>query len=101
MLKSQKENSSISIYKMEQEKILDELESLLANLAIELRYEKGDFVGGFYRYKDRQQIVINKDLTINQKIRIIAQELRSNSELESVFLVPALREVIENASSVE
>lgn len=86
---------------MEQENILEKLESLLVDLSIELRYEKGDFVGGFYRYKDRQQIVINRDLTINQKISIIAQELRANSELEGVFLVPALREVIQNASCVE
>lgn len=86
---------------MEQENILEKLESLLVDLSIELRYEKGDFVGGFYRYKDRQQIVINRDLTINQKISIIAQELRANSELEGIFLVPALREVIQDASCVE
>ncbi|MFQ5650962.1 MAG: hypothetical protein ACE5IY_13555 [bacterium] len=81
--------------------VLDKLEELLDGLSIEIRYEKGDFHGGLYRYRDKQQMVINKDLAIEQKIRIIADEIRTNVEFDNLYLVPALREVIENASRVE
>ena len=85
----------------EEDKILADLEKLLADASIEVRYEKGEFVGGLYRYYDKQQIVINKALPAEQKIRIIAKELQENVDLNSIYLVPALREVIENASRME
>ncbi len=83
------------------ESILEELEKLLSEAAIEVRYEKGQFMGGLYRYKDKEQIVVNKDLPIEHKIKIIATELHEHVDLDSIYLVPALREVIENASRME
>lgn len=80
---------------------MEELEKILSDVTIEVRYEKGDFQGGLYRYKDKQQIVINKDLTVEQKIKIIASEIQSRVDLNNLYLVPALREVIENASRLE
>jgi len=86
---------------MQDESILENLEKLFAELSIELRYEKGRFQGGYYRYKDRQQIVVNKDLTDSQKVAILARELHENLDLDSVYVVPAVREVIENAGRLE
>jgi hypothetical protein len=83
---------------MNDEDILQELEGLLAKLSIEVRYEKGDFLGGLCRYGDKEQMIINKELTINQKINVLANELRAKPDLESLYIVPALREVIKNAS---
>ena len=85
---------------MDDESILENLERLLADLSIEVRYEKGEFVGGLYRYKDKKQLLINKALTTEQRVNIIANELKSNIDLEKVYVIPALREVIENASSM-
>ncbi|MFQ5865951.1 MAG: hypothetical protein ACE5IW_12055 [bacterium] len=85
---------------MTDEDILQGLERLLAELTIEVRYEKGDFRGGLYRYGDMEQMVINKELNIRQKINVLAKELRVKLDLENLYIVPALREVIENASSL-
>jgi len=86
---------------MEEQEILTGLEELLSALSIEVRYEKGDFSGGLFRYKDKQQFVLNKSLSVNQQIKVLAAELRTNTDLENVYVIPALREVIENASSLE
>ncbi len=86
---------------MNEEDLLQELENLAAKLALNLRYEKGDFQGGFYRYKEKQQIVINKDLSTRQKVNILARELKAMIDLENFYLLPALREVIENASDLD
>jgi len=83
---------------MEREEILASLEKLLADLSVDVRYEKGEFVGGFCRYKGKEQLIINNGLTVEQKVNIIASELKTNWGLDDLYVVPALREVIENAS---
>ncbi len=77
--------------------ILQSFEKLLTDLEVELRYEKGDFQGGICRYKEKKQLILNKNLNSNQKIMIIANELKTNFDLDNLYLVPALREVIGNA----
>ena len=82
---------------MHDDDILQSFEKLLIDLEVELRYEKGDFQGGIYRYKEKQQLILNKNLNANQKIIIMANELKTNFDLDNLYLVPALREVIGNA----
>ena len=83
---------------MDDKAILEGLEELLSSLAISLRYDKGDFVGGIYRYRGQEQVLINKELNLKQKINVLANELSMRIDLDNCYLVPALREVIENAS---
>lgn len=85
---------------MTDEDILQGLERLMAELSIEVRYENGDFMGGLYRYRNIEQIIINKELNTRQKINVFARELRAKLDLENLYIVPALREVIENASNL-
>jgi len=85
---------------MTEEIILQNLENLLQEMSIELRYEKGQFAGGFYRYKDKKEIVINKDLSAQRKITILANELKGKIDLNNRYLAPALREIIENAGDM-
>lgn len=82
---------------MTEELILENLEKLLTDLNVDLRYEKGNFHGGLYRYRDKCAVVINKDLNVNHKITIVATELQKNFDLDSLYVIPALREVIGNA----
>jgi hypothetical protein len=86
---------------MKETEILQNLENLFTDLAIEIRYEKGDFTGGWFRYRDKQQIVVNKDLSDTQKIHILASELKAKFDLDHLYVVPALREVIEHAGNLE
>jgi len=74
--------------------LLADLEALCSNLNIELRYEKGDFEGGFCRIEDNQVIIINKALTDHRKIGVLAREL-GTLDLENVYIVPALRQIID------
>lgn len=82
---------------MNPDDILQSFEKLLLDLDVEVRYERGNFLGGFYRYKNKKQFVINKDLNSNQKISIVARELQTNFDLDNLYLIPAVREVISNA----
>jgi hypothetical protein len=86
---------------MNENEILQSLEKLYADLDIEIRYEKGDFLGGLFRYRDQKMAIINRDLNSAQKINILARELQGKIDLEKMYLVPVLREVIENASRME
>jgi hypothetical protein len=86
---------------MTEEEALAKLESLLGDLGIEVRYESGDFSGGLYRYNTKHQIILNKDLNLKQKITIIIEELKNHVDLDNLYIVPVLREVIENANCLE
>lgn len=85
---------------MHDDDILQSFEKLLTDLEVELRYEKGDFRGGICRYKGKKQLILNKNLNSNQKILIMANELNTNFDIDNLYLVPALREVIGNAGSL-
>ena len=79
---------------MKDAQVLSDLERLCANLGVELRYEKGDFEGGLCRIKENRIFIINKALSDKRKIRVLARELGS-LDLESVYMVPALRQIID------
>ncbi len=81
---------------MKEEEILSSLEKLLTSLSVELRYEKGDFTGGYCLVKEKPMMIINSALSPAQRIRILAREL-AQMNLENVFIVPALRQVLDEA----
>jgi hypothetical protein len=78
---------------MKEDEILAGLEKLVENLGIQLRYEKGDFFGGFCAVKDKRMIIVNNALSPAQRIKILSGELAAMN-LDHVFVLPALREVI-------
>ncbi len=80
---------------MLQEQIIKELEDLAEKSSITLRYEKGDFDGGFCVLKDERIIVINKRLSVPKKSSVLAQAL-AEVGIEEVYLKPAVREFIED-----
>lgn len=80
---------------MTQEQILRELETLAANSGIGLRYEKGDFEGGYCVLKDERLIVVNKKLAPQRRASILAQGL-AEIGIDEMYLKPALREFIED-----
>ncbi|MCR4439052.1 MAG: hypothetical protein QHJ34_09030 [bacterium] len=79
---------------MKDQDLLHSLEEVVAQLGIQLRYEKGDFDGGLCRVDDQRLLIANAALPTRKKIRIIAREL-SRLALDQVFIVPAVRRVIE------
>jgi len=79
---------------MTQEQILKELETLAANSGITVRYEKGDFEGGFCVLKTERLIVVNKKLPPARKSSVLGQGL-AEIGIEDRFLKPAVRDYIE------
>ena len=78
---------------MKTENILQAFENLVNNLSIDLRYEKGDFNGGLCRMPDRDILIVNSRLPMEQKIKLIASELNS-LDLNHIYIRPAIREII-------
>ena len=79
---------------MTQELILQGFESLINNLSIDLRYEKGDFSGGLCKIGNKAVLIVNNKLPIDKKITLMADEL-NRLNLEQIYIRPVLRNIIE------
>lgn len=80
---------------MTHEQILSELEQLASNCGIAIRYEKGDFDGGYCVLKAERLIVINKRLAPARRTSVLAQGL-AEVGIDEMYLKPAIREYIED-----
>jgi hypothetical protein len=80
---------------MTHEQILTELEQLASNCGISIRYEKGDFDGGYCVLKAERLIVINKRLALARRASVLAQGL-AEVGIDEMYLKPAVREYIED-----
>jgi hypothetical protein len=61
--------------KRKPEVILEELEKFVRGLGITLRYERGDFEGGYCVLKEQGMIVINKLANTQKRISLLAQSI--------------------------
>lgn len=71
-----------------------ELEAVAARLAIPVRYEKGDLRGGLCKLHGQWQIILNADLTDEEKSEILAESL-APMNLDSVYVPPRIRQLLE------
>ena len=78
---------------MSDEEVLLALETLAQALQIQVRYEKGDFIGGLCRFGEQQTLLLQKNDPILKKIHILARELGA-FDLDQLYVVPALRDLI-------
>lgn len=78
---------------MKSHNILEGFENLIQSLSIDLRYEKGDFAGGLCHLPGKSIFIINSKFSIENKIRLIASELKS-MQLNHIYIRPALRRII-------
>ena len=80
---------------MENSEKLNELQNVLSQLSIDVKYGRGYFDGGLYRYKDQTVIYLNRTHTIEKHINILSQELK-NFDLGRVKINTELRVLLEN-----
>lgn len=80
---------------MTQEELFEELKSLANELGIRVRFENGDFDGGYCLLRAEKMLVLNRRNTVPKKIKTLSLGL-SEYGLEGVFIRPALREAIED-----
>ncbi|MGH7496663.1 MAG: hypothetical protein ACREOO_30295 [bacterium] len=81
---------------MKEAEILSGLEKIVESLDIQLRYEKGDFAGGHCVVENQHMLFVPSALPAAQRVKVLAREL-AQMNVESVFIVPALRAVIDEA----
>lgn len=84
----------MKIKEKEFEKLLDELKEVAANLGAKVRFEKGDFKGGYCLLKDSKVVVINRLSNTQRKVMILAAALKELGA-DDIYLNPKLREIIE------
>ncbi len=80
---------------MTPETLLRELEELAERSGIGIRYEKGDFDGGYCILKAERLIVVNRKLVAAKRASVVAQAV-AEVGVDEVYLKPAIREFIED-----
>ncbi|MBZ0178579.1 MAG: hypothetical protein K8F36_04740 [Melioribacteraceae bacterium] len=76
------------------ENLLNDLKSLAAQMGAKVRFERGDFKGGYCLMKDDKLIVINKLSNTQRKVMVLAAALKELG-IDEVYLPPNIREAIE------
>jgi hypothetical protein len=89
----------MKIKEKEFEEILQELKAVADQLGATVRFEKGDFKGGYCIVRDKKIIVINKMTNLQRKVMILSTALKELG-IDSIYVVPRIREVIEEMSGI-
>jgi hypothetical protein len=84
----------------EQKQVLHELEDIVQRLGYTMRYEKGNFEGGYCLVKESRLFVINSRFEIEKRISIICRNLKDIG-VDGIFIKPGIREVIESETGKE
>ena len=84
---------------MKEGDLLDQLVDLARKLDFDVRSDKGSFRDGSCRATDRRLIILNRSTTATKKIEVISRAL-SEQSLDGFFILPAVREAIEQAKQI-
>ncbi len=76
------------------------MKELAVQLGATIRFEKGDFKGGYCIVSDKKQVIINKLASTQRKAMILAAALKELG-VEQMYLTPRLREVIDEMTEME
>jgi len=87
----------MKIKEKEFEKIVEDLKSIAAQLGAEVRFEKGDFKGGYCILKDSKVVVINKMTNLQRKVIVLSMALKELG-VDKIYLTPRMREIIDEMS---
>jgi hypothetical protein len=77
------------------EETLSELAIVAHDIGVHIRYEKGNFDGGYCLLRDERIIVVNKKLSQTQKASVISRAF-GELGIENVYIKPAIRLFIED-----
>lgn len=84
----------MKIKEKEFEETLRDLKALAAQLGATVRFEKGDFKGGYCIVHDHKVIVINKITSLQKKVMILSAALKELG-VDKIYLTPKMREIID------
>ncbi len=83
----------------ELKQVLAELEDVVTRLGFKVRYEKGNFEGGYCILKESKLFVINTRTEPERRVAIISKGLKEIG-IEQIFIKPQIREIIINETIV-
>ena len=89
----------MKIKEKEFEEIMQELKAVADQLGASVRFEKGDFKGGYCIVHEKKVIVINRMTNLQRKVMILSTALKELG-VDSIYLSPRIREVIEEMSGI-
>lgn len=82
---------------MKPQEMLDALKSVATKLEVKVRFERGQFSGGFCVLQDRNLVIINGKLPIEAKAAILARSL-GEFDVSSVDMKDVVRDYIDEES---
>ena len=80
---------------MTEEELLLEIEQAASEMGVHIRYEKGNFDGGYCILREEKIIVVNKKLSEIKRCSVIAQALGEYG-IENVYMKPIVRTYVED-----
>lgn len=75
--------------------LIEELKEIALQKGIKVRFEKGDFNGGYCILKSDRIIVINKLAQTQRKLLILVEALKEIG-VDDIYINPKIRNIIEN-----
>ena len=82
------------------EEIIQDLRSVASQLGAKVRFEKGDFKGGYCLLKESKVIVINKNANLQRKAMILSVALKELG-VDEIYINPKIRELIEEMGDIK
>lgn len=82
------------------EEIIQDLKSVASQLGASVRFEKGDFKGGYCLLKESKVIVINKNANLQRKAMILSVALKELG-VDEIYISPKIRELIEEMGDLK
>jgi len=89
----------MKIKEKEFEEIIIDLKALASQLGAEVRFEKGDFKGGYCLLKENKIIVINKMMNLQRKVMILSAALKELG-IDKIYISPRMREIIDEMAEL-
>jgi hypothetical protein len=90
----------MKIKEKEFEELIQDLKAVALQLGAEVRFEKGDFKGGYCLLKDDKVIVINKKTNLQRKVIILSTALKELG-VDNIYLNPRIREIIDEMAGTK
>jgi hypothetical protein len=80
---------------MKHEQVIEELHLVADQLGVTIRYERGDFEGGYCILREQKILIVNRRLLPQRKANVLATALHDIG-LDNLYLKPAIRAFIED-----
>ena len=80
---------------MKLETLIQALQNVATQLGVTIRFERGDFEGGYCILRDQKILLVNRRLFPARKASVLAMAMHEIG-LEDMYLKPAVREYIED-----